>query len=34
MGHFAIVNEDKEVISVITGANEEDQVPEGFSSWE
>ena len=34
MGHFAIVNADKEVVEVITGANEEDQVPEGFSSWE
>ena len=34
MGHFAIVNGDKEVVEVITGADEELTVPEGYSSWE
>ena len=34
MGHFAIVNADNEVTEVITGANEDDSIPEGFDTWE
>ena len=35
MAHFAFVNADKKVVAVITVvSNEDDQVPEGFRTWE
>tara|TARA_R100001163_G_C4950364_1_gene118379 strand:+ start:57 stop:467 length:411 start_codon:yes stop_codon:yes gene_type:complete len=34
MGHFAYINADKVVTKVITGADEENEVPNGFTSWE
>lgn len=34
MGHYAYLNSDNEVISVIVGKNEDDPTPDGFDSWE
>lgn len=34
MAHYAYLNSDNEVISVIVGKNENEETPEGFDSWE
>jgi hypothetical protein len=34
MAHYAFINSDNIVVEVITGKNEDENTPEGFSSWE
>ena len=36
MGHYAFINQESQVVEVITGKDEDDldSLPEGFSSWE
>jgi len=33
MAHYAFINQDNEVVEVITGKNEDEQLPNGFTSW-
>lgn len=34
MAHYAFINEENEVIEVITGKDETETAPDGFSNWE
>jgi len=34
MAHYAVINDENEIIEVIVGKNEEDTLPSDFSSWE
>jgi len=34
MGHYAFIDENNIVVEVITGKNEDEQLPTGFTSWE
>jgi len=34
MGHYAFIDENNIVVEVITGKNENEQLPTGFDSWE
>lgn len=34
MAHYAFINTENKVVEVITGKNEDEQLPNGFSSWE
>jgi len=34
MAHYAIINDDNEVVGVFAGVDENSELPEGYSSWE